>query len=146
MTIEHRQNPKLLWGIVAGLILAIATFFAIAQWILIKNESQNAYDSDIIMPTSTTIPATAFDETAASQATPTAPLATTQVLIEESVLNQPIAENATLAAEELAKLNELQAQLQEQQTTLAAQHTDADELLKLKEEQIKLLEAQLAAQ
>lgn len=146
MTTEHQQNPKLLWGIVAGLILAIVVFFAIAQWILIKNESPNVHDPDIVHPVAKTAPATALEESAVSQAIPTAPVVTTPVLIEESILNEPITDNATLAAEELAKLDDLQVQLQEQQTTLNAQHADADELLKLKEEQIKLLEAQLAAQ
>ena len=39
---------------------------------------------------------------------------------------------------------QLQQQLQEQAATLQAQQQDADELIQLKEEQIKLLEAQLA--
>ena len=55
-------------------------------------------------------------------------------------------ENASLAKEEVAKLDDIQSQLKEQEKSLQAQHKDADELVKLKEEQIKLLEAQLAAQ
>ena len=53
-------------------------------------------------------------------------------------------ENAALAKEEIAKLEDIQSQLTEQEKTLKAQHTDADQLIKLKEEQIKLLEAQLS--
>ena len=53
-------------------------------------------------------------------------------------------ENASLAKEEVAKLDDIQVQLNEQKATLDAQHSDADQLIQLKEEQIKLLEAQLA--
>ena len=44
----------------------------------------------------------------------------------------------------MAKLDDIQSQLNEQEAMLKAQHADADELITLKEEQIKLLEAQLA--
>ena len=45
--------------------------------------------------------------------------------------------------EEAAKLDDIQSQLKEQEDLLKAQHSDADQLIQLKEEQIKLLEAQL---
>jgi uncharacterized protein YcbK (DUF882 family) len=143
MTADHRQNPKLLWGIVAGLVLAIAVFFAISQWLLIQNDSSNVSDElDQPVPTQQTSQATAASTSAASEAIPAA----TSVLVQEDILTQPITENASLAQEELAKLNDLQAQLTDQEKTLQSQHADADQLLALKEEQIKLLEKQLAAQ
>ncbi len=52
--------------------------------------------------------------------------------------------NAALAKEEVAKLDDIQNQLNDQRALLKQQHNDADELIKLKEEQIKILEAQLA--
>ena len=67
-------------------------------------------------------------------------------LVEENITELPVPENASLAKEEIAKLDDIQSQLNDQETTLKQQHNDADELIKLKEEQIKLLEAQLAQQ
>lgn len=69
-----------------------------------------------------------------------------QQLVSEDILKQPVATNATLAKEEMAKLEDLQAQLDDQAALLNAQHADADELIRLKEEQIQLLEAQLKQQ
>ena len=46
----------------------------------------------------------------------------------------------------MAKLEDLQVQLDGQAALLNAQHADADELIRLKEEQIQLLEAQLKQQ
>lgn len=66
-----------------------------------------------------------------------------KVLVDESLLKQPVASDPTLIEEELAKLNELEKQLNEQQANLKAQHDDAEKLIKLKEERIRLLEAQL---
>ena len=48
--------------------------------------------------------------------------------------------------EEIAKLDDIHIQLKDQQQELKQQHTDVDTLLQLKEEQVKLLETQLAAQ
>lgn len=86
----------------------------------------------------------------APEATPPAPQATTapvveeKILIEESVLTQPVAEDISLQEEEIAKLSEIEKQLAEQKSNLEAQSQDVDELIRLKEEQIKLLEAELA--
>jgi uncharacterized coiled-coil protein SlyX len=65
-------------------------------------------------------------------------------LITEDILKAPIPQNASLAKEEEARLADLQLQLAEQEKTLQAQHADADQLIKLKEQQLKLLEQQLA--
>ena len=67
-------------------------------------------------------------------------------LVEESIIKDPIPANDTLAKEEIAKLDDIHQQLKDQQNELKQQHTDVDTLVKLKEDQIKLLEAQLAAQ
>lgn len=77
---------------------------------------------------------------------PSAPVINTtpsKVLVDDSLLKQPVASDPTLIEEELAKLNELEKQLMEQQANLEAQHQDAEKLIKLKEERIRLLEAQL---
>ena len=46
----------------------------------------------------------------------------------------------------VSKLEDIHRQLKDQEATLKAQHADADQLTKLKEEQVKLLEAQLKQQ
>ena len=65
-------------------------------------------------------------------------------LVTEDLLKAPVPENPALAKEEVAKLDDIQNQLNDQRALLKQQHNDADELIKLKEEQIKILEAQLA--
>lgn len=65
-------------------------------------------------------------------------------MVDEALLQDAVPENPSLAKEELAKLDDIQAQLNDQKQALNQQHADADALIKLKEEQIKLLEAQLA--
>lgn len=67
-------------------------------------------------------------------------------LVEESIVKSPLPSNDSLAKEEIAKLDDIQQQLQEQQRDLKQQNNDVDTLLKLKEDQIKLLEAQISAQ
>ena len=61
----------------------------------------------------------------------------------EDVLKQPIPAQESLAKEEVSKLNDIHRQLQDQEATLKAQHADADQLIKLKEEQVKLLDTKL---
>lgn len=84
-----------------------------------------------------------------SEQTPETPVNNTptveeKVLIEESVLSEPIAEDVSLQQEEIDKLKEIEKQLAEQKVNLEAQSQDVDELIRLKEEQIRLLEEELA--
>ncbi len=65
-------------------------------------------------------------------------------LVDEKIIEQAIPQNESLVKDELAKLKDIQTQLDQQTMSLNAQHQDADQLIKLKQEQIKLLEAQLA--
>lgn len=65
-------------------------------------------------------------------------------LVDEKIVEQAIPQNESLAKDELSKLKDIQTQLDQQTMSLNAQHQDADQLIKLKQEQIKLLEAQLA--
>ncbi|MFB0982488.1 MAG: hypothetical protein QMB96_00740, partial [Acinetobacter towneri] len=103
-------------------------------------------DSDNTALIIETAPTTApVAKTAPAEATPlqedeSAP----KQLVTEDLLKAPVSENAALAKEEVAKLDDIQNQLNDQRALLKQQHNDADELIKLKEEQIKILEAQLA--
>ena len=70
----------------------------------------------------------------------------TKNLVDDSILKQPVPENPSLAKEEVSKLEDIQKQLKHQEATLKAQHSDSDKLIRLKQEEIKLLEQQLAEQ
>ena len=135
MTEDQRHNPKLLWAIAGGLIVVIIAVF-IFQWM---GESDNTAP---IETAPTTAPATKF---APAEATPLQDdEAAPKQLVTEDLLKAPVPENAALAKEEVAKLDDIRNQLNDQSSLLKQQHADADELIKLKEEQIKILEAQLA--
>ncbi len=135
MTEDQRHNPKLLWAIAGGLIVVIIAVF-IFQWM---GESDNTAP---IETAPTTAPATKF---APAEATPLQDdEAAPKQLVTEDLLKAPVPENPALAKEEVAKLDDIQNQLNDQHTLLKQQHNDSDELIKLKEEQIKILEAQLA--
>ncbi len=135
MTEDQRHNPKLLWAIAGGLIVVIIAVF-IFQWM---GESDNTAP---IETTPTTAPAA---KSAPAEATPLQDdEAAPKQLVAEDLLKAPVPENPALAKEEVAKLDDIQNQLYDQHTLLKQQHNDSDELIKLKEEQIKILEAQLA--
>ena len=135
MTEDQRHNPKLLWAIAGGLIVVIIAVF-IFQWM---GESDNTAP---IETAPTTAPATKF---APAEATPLQDdEAAPKQLVTEDLLKAPVPENPALAKEEVAKLDDIQNQLYDQHTLLKQQHNDSDELIKLNEEQIKILEAQLA--
>jgi hypothetical protein len=135
---DQRHSPKLLIGIAGGLAAVIVLFLAY-QWIMSSNTENLPQHQADLAPIQAAPAAATAPPAAASEASVNTPK-----LIEDDVLQAPVPENASLAKEELAKLEDLQSQLSEQEQTLKAQHADADQLIKLKEEQLKLLEAQLA--
>lgn len=138
MTPDHRQNPKLLWGISGGLIIVLVAVFSVSQFLTTTPETVPEHQADAL-------PAAHVKE-AIPEATsePVLLEAETTTLIEENILKEAVPENESLAKEEVAKLEDIQAQLTDQEKTLQQQHADADALIELKEQQIKLLEAQLA--
>jgi ATP-dependent exoDNAse (exonuclease V) alpha subunit len=85
-------------------------------------------------------PATEMTATAASEVA--APIK----LVEDTIIKDALPATDSLAKEEIYKLDDIHTQLKDQQQEIKQQHTDVDTLLQLKEEQIKLLESQLAAQ
>ena len=62
------------------------------------------------------------------------------------MLQEDIPTEPSLAKEEIAKQEDLQQQLQTQEKMLQQQNLTADELIRLKEQQIELLEEQLRQQ
>ena len=137
MAIRERNSSKILWGIIGLLILIVAGAFAYFNFA--KSDVENTPST--LTPASEVI-ATSEPTTPASEVTLTE--TNTSTLISEEVLKEAVPENASLAKEEVAKLKDIQNQLKDQEALLKEQHADADQLIELKEEQIKLLEAQLA--
>lgn len=138
MSSYQNENSKLLWMIISGISVVVVLIFA-TQWFLSEKNQETS-----IAPTKSVIEKTviATTESAKVASGKTMPIQ----LVEESIVKDPLPVNDTLAKEEISKLDDLHQQLKDQQQDLKQQHTDVDTLLKLKEDQVKLLEAQLAAQ
>ncbi len=139
MTLEQKNTSTLLWGIIGTIVILVGAYVAYAQFLA---EDPSAANTEAVIGQPMTKPQVKPAEVQAQVATAASEPATT--LVDDSLLKAPVAENETLAKDEIAKLEDVQQQLKEQENSLQQQHKDADDLIKLKEEQIKLLEAQLA--
>ena len=146
MSSYQPENSKLLWVIMSGISLVVVLFFAV-QWFLAQkdNKAPTLPKAPVAAKTATPVkedvaPATEMTATAASEVA--APIK----LVEDTIIKDALPANDSLAKEEIAKLDDIHTQLKDQQQELKQQHTDVDTLLQLKEEQVKLLETQLAAQ
>lgn len=141
MSVEQRNNPKLLMGIMGALVTVVALVL-LYQWLNASSgEAERIHQEDIAAVPAAKPAAKTEEDTAAAKAPETIEA---KALVSNQLLDAPVPENASLAKEEVAKLDDIQVQLNEQKATLDAQHSDADQLIQLKEEQIKLLEAQFA--
>lgn len=136
------SNSKLLWMIIGGISLVVLIFFT-AQWLLSNHTAETETAVSQPHPVTTSLEnveaASAAMMSHVNEESEPAPIQ----LVEESILKAAVPNNESLAKEEIAKLDDIQHQLKDQKQELQAQHHDADTLIKLKEEQIKLLEAQL---
>ena len=136
--LNQRNSPKLLVGIAGGLVLLIVLFLAY-QWLFSSNPQPVKAPETAV----STKPAVIAEQPAAESVISTDP--DTIQLVNEDLLNAAVPQDQSLAKEEVAKLEDIQTQLNDQQQMLSTQHSQADELIRLKEEQIQLLEAQLKA-
>lgn len=144
MSLELQHNSKLVWIIGAVIVLIACGLFA-GQWYL-KQQKAEQLAAKQAAEAAQLAQAKAQQVATAPAAVVDAPASeVTLTLVDDSMLTQPIPQNPSLAKEEIAKLADIETQLKEQKASLESQHSDADQLLKLKEEQLKLLEAQLAA-
>ncbi|WP_017395337.1 hypothetical protein [Acinetobacter haemolyticus] len=136
------SNSKLLWMIIGGISLVVLIFFT-AQWLLSNHTAETETAVSQPNPVTTSLEnveaASAAMMSYVNEESDPAPIQ----LVEESILKAAVPKNESLAKEEIAKLDDIHHQLKDQKQELQAQHHDADTLIKLKEEQIKLLEAQL---
>lgn len=136
------QNTTLLWigvGVIAVIIVLASGYFWLASDPINTNTDQKTTTQPAL---SQTEPTTTEIETDSSKKI----ISADPVLVDDTLLTNQIPENPTLAKEEIARLDDIQKQLNQQNETLKGQHQDADQLIQLKEEQIKLLEQELAAQ
>ena len=136
--LNQRNSPKLLVGIAGGLVLLIVLFLAY-QWLFSSNPQPVKAPETAV----STKPAVIAEQPAAESVTATDQ--DTIQLVNEDLLNAAVPQDQSLAKEEVAKLEDIQTQLNDQQQMLSTQHSQADELIRLKEEQVQLLEAQLKA-
>lgn len=143
MQIDQRNNPKLMW-MIAGGIIAIIALISVLLWLNQSSEQKPVVPINASATVATNAPTQPPVAQPIEQTTQTAPANT--ALVNESILKDKVPENSSLAKEEVAKLEDIQKQLDEQKSSLDSQHTDADKLIQLKEEQLKILEQQLAAQ
>lgn len=135
----QKNNSNLLWFI-AGVITAIIVMIALYFWLLQDQSPAVSQPVEVKQSTSKPMNAASSDQSETQQAKQGPPL------VDDQLLNEPVHPAPALAKEEIAKLDDIQDQLQQQQALLQEQHASADKLIQLKEEQIKLLEAQLAQQ
>ena len=143
MQIDQRNNPKLMW-MIAGGIIAIIALISVLLWLNQPSDQKPVEPINASATVATNAPTQPPVAQPIEQTTQTAPANT--ALVNESILKDKVPENSSLAKEEVAKLEDIQKQLDEQKSNLDSQHTDADKLIQLKEEQLKILEQQLAAQ
>lgn len=141
MILAQKNSSALLWGIIGVIVVLLGGYIVYAQFF--ANDAAQQHSPEMQMQKTVSAPPATPAQVAPSV---TAAASEPATLVDESLLKAPVAEDATLAKDEIAKLDDVQKQLQEQESTLTQQHKSADELIQLKEEQIKLLEAQLAQQ
>lgn len=135
----QKNNSNLLWFI-AGVITTIIVMIALYFWLLQDQSPAVSQPVEVKQSTSKPMNAVPSDQSEPQQAKQG------PSLVDDQLLNEPVHPAPALAKEEIAKLDDIQNQLKQQQALLQEQHASADKLIQLKEEQIKLLEAQLAQQ
>ncbi|MCM1934143.1 hypothetical protein [Acinetobacter radioresistens] len=136
----QKNNSNLLWFI-AGVITAIIVMIALYFWLLQDQSPAVSQPVEVKQSTSKPMNAVPSDQSEPQQAKQGPSL-----VDDDQLLNEPVHPAPALAKEEIAKLDDIQNQLKQQQALLQEQHASADKLIQLKEEQLKLLEAQLAQQ
>ena len=135
-------NRLLLIGALCGAAAVLLLVIAILIGYWLGRSSQPSVDAGAATA------AAATSTTASTGADPTQlpavriePLPTATV---DPALSTPLPTDPALAAEEVDRLSDEQQRLDAQKQTLSQQVTDSNQLIELKAEQIRLLEAELA--
>ncbi|MEB3753005.1 hypothetical protein [Acinetobacter sp. MD2(2019)] len=138
---ENRKHSSLLlWIVITTLAILCAGLFA-WQYLVVKEPASAPNKINSAQPNTHT--ASEVQTAAPTQEASVAQ--TSHALVNQDLTTQAIPQNPALAQEEIDKLNDIQKQLQAQESILKAQQQDADKLIQLKQEQIKLLEQQIAS-
>ncbi|ENV31556.1 hypothetical protein [Acinetobacter gerneri] len=144
MTQSKPNQSYLIWwilGVLSIFTLGITTYF---YWTEPAQQNEQAQQSRAQKTTQKNLTHEQATIGASNVTTQGMDASSNTALVDEKIIEQTIPQNESLAKDELAKLKDIQTQLDQQTMSLNAQHQDADQLIKLKQEQIKLLEAQLA--
>lgn len=144
MTQSKPNQSYLIWwilGVLSIFTLGITTYF---YWTEPAQQNEQAQQSHAQKTTQKNLTHEQATIGASNVTTQGMDASSNTALVDEKIIEQTIPQNESLAKDELAKLKDIQTQLDQQTMSLNAQHQDADQLIKLKQEQIKLLEAQLA--
>lgn len=150
MSLDQANSSNLMWKIAGGLIV-ISGLAATYVWL--DSDQTVVTPSTGHAPVHPTAEQTPVPPVVQAETTkpvdsdhPSDPTIDAHALVQDSILQDKVPDHSSLAKEEVAKLDDIQNQLTTQQKTLEAQQADADQLIQLKEEQIKILEQQLLAQ
>lgn len=144
MTQNKRNQSYLIWwilGVLSIFTLGITAYFYWTEPAQQNEQAQQSHAQKTMQKNLTHEQATIRASNVTTQGMDAS---SNTALVDEKIIEQAIPQNESLAKDELAKLKDIQTQLDQQTMSLNAQHQDADQLIKLKQEQIKLLEAQLA--
>ena len=142
MSVDQANQSNLIWkisGALSAMIIVAAAFLYLQS----KNEPATVEQAPLVIQKK---PAEQAAELAKIEQAVSQPIVEdAKVLVSESILKDEVSTNPSIAKEEISKLEDIQDQLLTQQTMLAEQEKNAEQLIKLKEEQIQILEQQLIA-
>ena len=144
MTQSKPNQSYLIWWILGVLSIFTLGITAYFYWTEPAQQNEQAQQSHAQKTTQKNLTHEQATIGASNVTTQGMDASSNTALVDEKIIEQTIPQNESLAKDELAKLKDIQTQLDQQTMSLNAQHQDADQLIKLKQEQIKLLEAQLA--
>lgn len=144
MTQSKPNQSYLIWWILGVLSIFTLGITAYFYWTEPAQQNEQAQQSRAQKTTQKNLTHEQATLEASNLKTQGTDASSNTALVDEKIIEQAIPQNESLAKDELAKLKDIQTQLDQQTMSLNAQHQDADQLIKLKQEQIKLLEAQLA--
>lgn len=144
MTQSKPNQSYLIWWILGVLSIFTLGITAYFYWTEPAQQNEQAQQSHAQKTTQKNLTHEQATIGASNVTTQGMDASSNTALVDEKIVEQAIPQNESLAKDELAKLKDIQTQLDQQTMSLNAQHQDADQLIKLKQEQIKLLEAQLA--
>ncbi|MFB2537970.1 MULTISPECIES: hypothetical protein [unclassified Acinetobacter] len=127
----------------------ITVIFAVAlgvYYYLAQAETTEPAPQETVSAPAVVAPVSEPASSPASETVASAPEEPFDGLVDASIVSQPIPSDPALVKDEMKQLEDIQQQLNDQEKLLKQQHSDADKLIKLKEQQIADLEKQLQKQ